>query len=156
MSVKSVGAWIAGAMLVLAAAALGDANAGRLQRAQVVGDMNVFLGIMSADAIRAQPASHIEEQMHGGIPSGEDVYHVLVTLFDRKSGERIEDANVTARAAPLGLGASTQAMEVMHSAGVVCYCNWFEMAAGDAYTISVLIERPGEPARNTRFEYTPD
>jgi hypothetical protein len=156
MSIKSIGAWIAGVLLALAVAAPGSVNAGNLQRAQVVGNMNVYLGVMAADAIRVRHASLVEQDMHGGIPSGEDVYHVLVTLFDRKSGERIEDAAVTARVAHLGLGGTGRTLEVMYSAGVVCYCNWFEMTAGETYRISVLIERPGEPAQSTHFEYTPD
>lgn len=156
MSNKSIGAFIAGVILAFAIAIPGSVDASNLQRGQVAGDMNVYLGVMSADAIRVRPASLIEQQMHGGIPSGENVYHVLVTLFDRDSGERIEDAAVTARVAPLGLGGSGQTLEVMHSAGVVCYCNWFEMASGETYRISVLIERPGEPAQSARFEYTPD
>lgn len=156
MSVRSVGAWSAGILLALAIATSGALNAGSLERAQVAGNMNVFLGIMPADAIRGQLADLMEEQMHGGIPSGEDVHHVLVTLFDRGSGKRIGDATVTARVAPLGLGGSARPLEVMYSAGVVCYCNWFRMTAGETYRISVLIERPGEPARSTQFEYTPD
>lgn len=156
MFVKSIGARSAGALLALAVATCGTANAGSLERAQVVGNMNVFLGIMPADVIRGQLASVVEKEMHGGIPSGEDVYHVLVTLFDRDSGERIEDAAVTARVAPLALGRRARPMEVMYSAGVVCYCNWFEMNSGETYRISVLIDRPGEPERSTQFEYTPD
>jgi hypothetical protein len=155
MSIKSIAAWSAGALLALAVAIPGTANAGNQERAQVVGNMNVFLGIMPASSIRGQLVSLVEEEMHGGIPSGEDVYHVLVTLFDRSSGERIEDATVTARVAPLGLGRNARPLEVMYSAGVVCYCNWFEMTAGEPYRISVLIERPGEPERSTQFEYTP-
>jgi hypothetical protein len=155
MSIKSVGAWGAAALLALALATPATPNASSLEQAQVVGNMNVFLGVIPADTIRGQMASVIEEEMHGGIPSGGDVYHLLVTLFDRSSGERIEDATVTARVAPLGLGPREQPLEVMYSAGVACYCNWFEMTAGERYRISVLIERPGEPERRTQFEYDP-
>jgi hypothetical protein len=54
---------IGGAVLTLALATLGVADAGNEQRAQVIGDMNVYLGVMSAEAIRAQPALRIEEEM---------------------------------------------------------------------------------------------
>lgn len=156
MSMKPVGAWFAGALLGLAVLAPASAGAGNEQRAQVVGDMNVYLGVMSVEAVRAQPALFIEEQMHGPIPEGDDVYHVLVTLFDRESGERVEDATIAAQVAPLGLGAPVRPMEVMYSAGVPCYCNWFKMTAGDIYRISVSIERPSQPVRHTQFEYTAD
>lgn len=156
MSIKPVTAWLSGVALALAVAVPAVASAASEERAQVAGDMKVYLGVMSADAIQAQPALHVEEEMHGGIPDGENIYHVLITLFDRETGERIEDAAITARVTPLGLGGSAHTLEVMYSAGVVCYCNWFEMADGQTYRISVLIDRPGKPVRRTQFEYTPD
>lgn len=156
MFIKPIGAWLAGAVLALVVAVPDAPGAGNGQRAQVIGDMNVYLGVMSAGAVRAQPALHVEELMHGPVPEGDDFYHVLITLFDRESGERIEDATVAARVTPLGLGGPKRTMEVMYSAGVVCYCNWFEMTAGETYTISVLIDRPGEPVRHTQFKYTPE
>lgn len=156
MWIKPICAWLAAAVLALIVLAPGAAGAGNDQRSQVVGDMNVYLGVMSADAIRAQPAVHVEEQMHGAIPKGRHIYHVLVSLYDRASGERIEDAAVTARVTPLGLGGPARSMEIMYSAGVVCYCNWFKMAPGETHEISVRIDRPDEPVRQARFEYTPD
>ena len=156
MSIKSIGTWIGGAVLALAVAVLSAASAGNDERARVVGDMNVYLGVMAVDAIRAQPTVLYEEQMHGGIPKGENVYHVLVSLLDRGTGDRIEDATVTAKVAPLGLGGSTRTMEVMYSSGVICYCNWFEMTPGEHYHVSVLIERPGEAVQRTHFLFTPD
>jgi hypothetical protein len=155
MFINLIRGLIGGAVLTLALATLGVADAGNEQRAQVIGDMNVYLGVMSAEAIRAQPALRIEEEMHGPIPQGKNVYHILVTLFDRKSGERIDDATIWAQVRPLGLGGRMRPLEVMYSAGVPCYCQWFEMARGDTYRISVVIERQGNLVQRARFEYTP-
>lgn len=151
---KTIGAWLAGALLALTVA--GPATADDLQRMQAVDGMNVFLGVMPAAAIRAGMTGEVETAMHGGIPAGHDIHHVLVTLFDRESGERIENATVTARVIPLGLVGKAQPLEIMYSAGVACYCNWFDMPAGDTYRISVLIERPDRPAQRTQFEYMPN
>lgn len=146
------GALLAGLALLVPAVAAGD----DLQRAQVVDGMNVYLGVMSAAAIRARPNLVAEERMHGGIPAGKDLYHVLVTLYDRATGSRIEHAEVHADVRPLGLSGTERDLEVMHSGGVPSYCAYFHMSSGETYRVLVSIARPGTTrVAHTQFVYTP-
>jgi hypothetical protein len=48
------------------------------------------------------PAEHTESKMHGGAPRGRGQHHLIVSLFDAKTGKRIENAQVSARSASLG------------------------------------------------------
>ena len=72
-------------------------------RSRIVDGMSVYLGIMSTKVLLADPAKYPEHFRDGAPPSGRDMYHVLLTLFDRSSGARITDADVVMRVSPLGL-----------------------------------------------------
>ncbi|MFQ5940047.1 MAG: hypothetical protein ACE5KL_08300 [Alphaproteobacteria bacterium] len=137
------GALLAGLLVIFPAAS----SAGHLERSQVVDGMVVYLGIMAAEVLREHPDQYPEHQhqMHGGIPPGKDMYHVLVTLFDGSSGERITDADVEARVSPLGLAGPIKHLHPMSTAGAVCYCDYFELSPTDTYVIRLQIRRPGVP-----------
>jgi hypothetical protein len=50
--------------------------------------------------------------MHGGAPSGAHQYHIVVAMFDVKTGARIENARVTANVSGLAqVGAQNAALE---------------------------------------------
>lgn len=142
------GALLAGLLVIFPAVSSAghlESSAGHLERSQVVDGMVVYLGIMAAEVLREHPDQHPELQMHGGIPSGKDMYHVLVTLFDGSSGERITDADVKARVSPLGLAGPIKHLHPMSTAGAICYCAYFELSPTDTYVIRLKIRRPGVP-----------
>ncbi len=146
------GALLAGFLVIFPAVS----SAGHLERSQVVDGMVVYLGIMPAEVMRQHPDRYPEHQMHGGIPSGKDMYHLLVTLFDRASGERITDADVKARVSPLGLAGPIKHLHPMSTAGAVCYCEYFELSPTDTYVIRLEIRRPGVPGViEAEFQHRP-
>src|SRR5665648_1163295 len=53
---------------------------------QTVGNITIYLGLLPADMIRGQTQDHPVDTMHGGVPSGSGEYHILVALFDAKTG----------------------------------------------------------------------
>ena len=71
------------------------------------------------------------------------MYHVMLALFDRTSGERITDAVVKARVAPLALGGPTRPLDPTLVAGALTYCNYFKISPSDTYVIQAEIRRPG-------------
>jgi hypothetical protein len=81
--------------------------------------------------------------MHGGIPTGAHEYHVVVAIFDAKSGARISDAAVTAEVSAPGLPATTKKLEVMERAGAPRYGGFFDLAIHDVYTVRLTVDRPG-------------
>lgn len=111
-------------------------------RSKVIGGLAVYLGVLPAAMITGHPAGHSETTIHGGLPSGPHVYHVMVAVFDEASGARIADAEVTARVAPLGLTGTEKVLEPMTIEDTVTYGNFFDMRYSDTYRIKVEIRRP--------------
>ena len=99
---------------------------------------------------------HVERQMHGGVPKDDAQHHLLVSLFDSKSGQRITDATLGARVALEGSGSQQKILEPMKFAGNVTYGNYFRMTATGSYRIEIEIQRSGSklPVK-TSFEYFP-
>jgi hypothetical protein len=122
---------------------------------KVVDDLGIYLGVVPTDLIMKHPMEHTERTMHGGVPPGKHHHHVMVALFDEKTGNRITDATITAYVAELGLAGHTKRLEPMPIADAVTYGNYFEMRVSVRYRISVQVQRPAS-ARvvEAEFEYT--
>lgn len=102
--------------------------------------MEVYLGVLSAEALRARHAG--SEKLYGGIPGGTGYYAVTVTLRDSGSKAEIKDAQVEARVANLVNG-ETRKLEVATINGGVSYGNYFQMPGKDAYTVTLKILKAG-------------
>ncbi len=134
------------ASLLLAAASptasLADHDGGH----RIYEGVEIYLGVSSADEIRARLAtSRPEASMHGGIPRGSGYYHVDISLFDARNGARISDARVEARVENLRLGGETRKLEPIKINGDVSYGSYFRMPGDEPYAITLRIERPGDP-----------
>ena len=109
-----------------------------------------YLGVLPAQVVRGHAQAHPEGSMHGGAPGGRHSDHLVVALFDAASGDRIEDAEVTATVAGLGhVGSVRLRLEPMTIAGTVTYGEFVTFAGNDRYTISLEITLPGrdQPVR---------
>lgn len=114
-----------------------------LAPSQETSDLVVYLGVMPAQLIRGHAPTHTEASMHGGAPPAGD-QHIVVAVFDKASGTRIENAEVTAVVSGLGhLGTTRVRLEPMQIAGTVTYGGFVPMSGNDRYTIAVEIRRPG-------------
>jgi hypothetical protein len=121
---------------------------------KIAGGLAVYLGIVSAEVIEGHPRGHPEAEMHGSVPSGRHVHHVMVAVFDDASGRRITDAVVTASVAGVGLAGTKQTLEPMTIADALTYGAYFALPGRDRYRIRIEITRPGAagPVR-VEFEY---
>ena len=122
---------------------------------KVAGGLAVYLGVIPGELITGHPGGHAEAEMHGGVPSGRHVHHVMVAVFDSASGERITDATVTARVTGLGLVGIEKTLVPMTIAEAVTYGNYFDLPAKDLYRIRIEISRP-ENIRSVRVEFEYD
>ena len=120
---------------------------------QAVAGVEIYLGVVPAAMVRDHPRQHPEGRMHGGT-TGRG-YHVMVALFEAKTGARITDAQVGARLVSSTQSAPETKLEPMTIAGAQTYGNYFDMAPGGSYRIDVSIRRPGvaEPIHAT-FHWT--
>jgi hypothetical protein len=109
-------------------------------QAQTAGGVTAYLGIVPAAIIKAHPGVHVDPGAHGGAPAGRHEYHVLVALFDAKTGARIADAKVTAQVSEVGLAGPSRTLEPMKIAGTVTYGNYFQLPSKGSYRIGVEVE----------------
>lgn len=117
--------------------------------------LGVYLGVLSAAIVRGHPKSHPEGAMHGGAPRGAHQYHVVVAIFDAKTGERVENAQVTANVSGLGdVGQQNIKLEPMSIAGTITYGNFVEFPGNDRYNIKLDIAVPGWNPTPVRIDFT--
>lgn len=109
-----------------------------------VGGMHIYLGFVSAEKLRDYPKGSAERSMHGGIPSGDDWYHVNVTLLEQASHAPITDARVEAQVSKAGPAMSSKELEPM-AIGQGSYGNYFRLRPRTSYRVSVRVRTPGSP-----------
>ena len=127
MAVRSI-FFLIGLFLISAQASAADS-----QRHQQIDGMDIYFGVVPAQITQ-------NSSMHGGSPKGQHRYHVLLALFDSETGVRIDNANVKASVAPLGMLAEEKALEPMPG-GVLSYGNYFVMHEPGYYQIIFDIQR---------------
>jgi cytochrome c5 len=118
------------------------------------GGMDVFLGIVSAESLRAYPKDSPEARMHGGVPSGKGQYHVNISLYDSETGKPVQGAIVETRLEQPGFGTETKRLEAMAADSANSYGSYFSMVSHADYDIKVTITKPGssKPAE-AKFKY---
>lgn len=116
---------------------------------KVVGGMDIYLGLISAQALRAEHPQAAESSMHGGIPSDKGYYHVNVSLFDSKTKAPITDAEVRATVSDPVMGGETKALQPMAISSAASYGNYFRVAGTMPRTITVRIKRASVPLPTT-------
>lgn len=110
---------------------------------KVVDGVEIYLGFVPAESMRALPKDSPELTMHGGIPKGSGYYHVNVSLFDEKSRAPINDAQVQMQFDWPGLSRAPIALEPMLF-GSGSYGNYVKPQPGISYRVILRIKRPGE------------
>ena len=121
---------------------------------KVVEGTAIYFAVLPAEMIRKFPKGQPEAGMHGGVPSGAHIHHVLVALFDAKTFDRITDAEVKATVTETGLAGKTKALEPFTVAGALTYGNYFDMPAQAIYRIKVEFRRAGPGKMTaTAFDY---
>ena len=122
---------------------------------KVVAGVQLDLGVVSAQSIRARHPKGAESTMHGGIPSGDDYYHVNISLLDKRTNAPIRDAKVEARVAS-AMGSELKALEPMAVGGAVSYGNYFRLPGRNPHVITVIVSRPGGQPLEARFDFRRD
>jgi hypothetical protein len=142
---RSPRAWLGA---VLALGALGflfgcSGNQDLPRNEQTVEGVTIDLGVLPAELVQGHSTTEGDPKaMHGGTPAGEGSNHVVVALFDAKTGARITDARVRA-----GVGSRSydhdpdKWLAPMQIAGTTTYGNFFLMPGREVYRIHLQIYR---------------
>lgn len=125
---------------------------------KVVEGMDVYLGVLSAEAIRVMhPTADKEKLMHGGIPSGNGYYHVNISLLDRETGFEIKDAKIDLSVEDPVTGEQMKKLDPIEFNKTTSYGNYFRMPDNYPYKITALIVRPGHSrAAKAKFDFRPE
>lgn len=119
---------------------------------RVVGDVQIYMGILPAELVRGHPQGHTENSMHDGQPMARGQFHIVVALFDVRSGRRLTGADVSARVSEIGLAGSQKNLNPMEIAGTESYGNYFEMQGNGPFRISLTI-RLRDRAQDIKVEF---
>lgn len=106
-------------------------------RVHVKDGLAIYLSLMPAEMLEG----HIANSMHGGLPTGIYRYHIAIAVFDEKTGQRINNANVQVRISNrIGVGPdSFKPLETMEMGGKVMYGNYFVPKTTGPFRIDVKI-----------------
>lgn len=135
------------------------AQAGREEwNHKVIDGMDVYLGVKSAESIRAMhPTQDKEKLMHGGIPRGKGYYHVNISLLDRETGAEIRDAMIALSVEDPVMGAQIKKLDPISFNKTTSYGNYFRMPDQYPYKITAQIVRLGQShAAKAKFDFRPE
>src|SRR3990167_5855815 len=114
--------------------------------------MDIYYGVVPAEVVKSHPQKHAETGMHGKSLLSSGTHHLVVTLYDNKTAQRINDAKVEAVVIPLGLAHQQKLLEPMQINGAMSYGNYFNMIGGGPLRIDLQITRPGRKG-TTKAEF---
>jgi hypothetical protein len=121
---------------------------------QKVGDLDIFYGLLPAQVTKQHDPSHEESKMHGGASGKVNDYHLVVAIFD-KDGKRVNDAEVKASIAELGLSGTLKSLTPMKTGETTSFGNYFSFRRPGLYRIDVEVRRPAahEKTLHALFDY---
>lgn len=110
------------------------------------GGLDVYLGLVSAERMRAFPAGSPESKLHGGVPAGTGYHHVNVSVFDTISQAPVPGASVELDVEQVGLGRETKTLEAVTVTGGPSHGAYVRLAPKGNYVFVVRVRKPGSPA----------
>jgi hypothetical protein len=104
----------------------------------------IYFAAIPAAFVRAHPAEHTGREMHGDAPDARYAHHLIVALFDSKTGMRITEASVLAVIRG-GISQSEARVELgpMAIAGAPVYGGFADLPPRDRYRIEIEVVRHG-------------
>ena len=146
---------VAASSLIIALALSACERAASEDRSQVVDGLRFDYGVTQSDTVRAHPSDHPEGAMHQGPPAAPDSYHVVLALFDVKSGARIKDADVTLELSGPGhgVGRVTMPLEPMAQVADVTYGGYVSLPASAKYRLTFDAAHAGGRAGTVKARF---
>jgi cytochrome c5 len=120
---------------------------------KTVSGIDFYIGLVSAEVLRALPRDSAERAMHGGVPDGDGYYHINVTLHDAIRHEPINGAEVEVRIEQPGLGGVSKKLVPMEI-GAASYGSYLQLQPHADYFITVHVRPQGSvQAVDAKFEH---
>lgn len=116
----------------------------------------IYLAVLPAEMLRGHPKEHPESTMHSEQRlEGKNQHHIMVSLFEAKTGTRIQGAIVKARVLGKDFNGLLKPLELMIMGGMQSYGNYFNVPRQGIYRIEIEIQPPGNKGKliNAAFQY---
>ena len=132
--------------VTLLSASAGAVHADQLNRSVTKSGLTVHFGIMPAEKAQSadRGANAPTESASGPARAS---YHLVVALFDKSTGERIDDATVTAKVTSPShksrAGTQVKPLQEMRINDTITYGNYFDMPWQGRYRIDLSVKRKG-------------
>jgi hypothetical protein len=138
---------LAGPAIAALALAVVSACAPRASEAQsqVVEGLKLDYGLVADQTVAGHPKDHSEAAMHGGAPVDPHGYHVVLSVADAKSGQRVSDAEVSmGLSGPGHPGTNVTAMDPMIVEGQQTYGHYVVLPSQGPYQLKFEVRRYGQ------------
>ncbi len=117
---------------------------------KLVNGLAIYIGVVPAEILQG----HQAHRMHGGLPGGSVRFHLTAAIFYEKSGERINDARISAQILTIPEKTGFKDLELMEYGKVLVYGNYFSLEALGPYVIQLHIEHKKLPGPvDVEFQY---
>jgi cytochrome c5 len=117
-------------------------------RHKVIQGTDVYLGLIRAEAVRAQAGA-----AKPAVPTGKGYYHLNISLADNRTQVPVTDADVQVRVSD-GMKTETKPLGLVAANNTVSYGNYFRFESGNTYSITAAIKRPGVPVpMEAKFDF---
>lgn len=110
-----------------------------------VGEFWVYLAVMPAELVTGPELAQTPGATPYRPPAARDTHHVMVSIFEYRSGRRISDAEVQARVAGLGFSGEKKALQPTSVAGAQVYAAPFPMLGRGPFRVDVEFRPVGAP-----------
>jgi hypothetical protein len=118
-----------------------------------VGDFSVYLAVMPAEFLAGPAVPPVPGATPYQRPAPRDTHHVMVSIFESRTGRRVEQASVAARVAELGFSGVKKSLEPASVTGEKVYAGLFPMPGRGPYRVDVEFRLPAaaRPERATFY-----
>lgn len=120
-----------------------------------VGEYTVYIAVMPSELIRGPRAPEIPGASPQRPPAPRDTHHVMVSIFESRTGVRVSGFHVKARVAALGFSGEKRDLEPISIGGAVAYGNTFPMLGRGPFRVDVEFGARGAPhVQQATFYFT--
>ncbi|MDZ4318849.1 MAG: hypothetical protein U1A07_08420 [Phenylobacterium sp.] len=114
-------------------------------QSQVVDGLKFDYGLVAEPARGAPPASHPDPSMHGGAPAQPHTYHVVLSVADAKTGQKVDASEVAVGlSGPGHPGTNIAPMEAMSVNGQASYGHYVVLPEPGPYRLEFRVTPSGK------------
>ncbi|MBI2379518.1 MAG: hypothetical protein HYV16_02010 [Gammaproteobacteria bacterium] len=113
----------------------------------------IYYGVLPAELLSRHELNAQGTHMSSRNALRSDAHHVVIALFDAKTGQRIHDAIVTARVIPLSGAPEEAALKPMRINDSMSFGNFFRLETDTPYVVHLRIRRADVAGKDVEAQF---